>query len=358
MKQKFLNSNVVRRIAFCTGAFFLIIVFAAHESASFGQTTVVTRSQFSRLSLLQRAGFFEPTISRIAAEEQVDPYLLWTIAYNETRFRPWLRSPVGAEGLMQFMPATAARFSLFNPYQPEPAIRAAARYVRFLSNRFGGRIDSILAGYNAGEGAVDAYLTGKTIRAGKKIINPGGIRTIGGVPPYRETTGYVAHGLVIYRLLRARQVFSGAFVSVIYPPAVSASVARVWLQDKEIGFNGSLLTQIANLNFFNAVLPQQNEITANKSVVQKVPTGSSATSSETVSQNSTQDTKSEENPPARTEEIYYEMRTGARYKARNGKMERLSETGELIVGETVRTTEGTAIRARGTYFGKDKTTLK
>ena len=358
MKERFLRYFFARMFMIRASAFFLIIVFASQQSASFGQSTVLTRAQFSRFSVVERARFFEPTISRIAAEEAVDPYLLWTIAYNETRFRPWLRSYAGAEGLMQFIPATAARFNLYNPYLPEPAIRAAALYVRFLSNRFGGRIDSILAGYNAGEGAVDAYLTGKTIRAGKKIINPGGVRTIGGVPPYRETTGYVAHGLVIYRLLRARQVFSGAFVSVIYPPAVSASVARVWLQDKEIGFNGSLRTQIANLNFFNAVLPQQNEITANKSVVQKVPTGSSATSSETVSQDSTQDTKSEKTPAARTEEIYYETRTGARYKARNGKMERLSETGELIVGETVRTNEGTAIRARGTYFGKDKTTLK
>ena len=101
-------------------------------------------------------------------EEQVDPHLLWTIGFLETRFRPWLRSPVGAEGLMQFMPATAARFNLVNPYQPEPAIRAAARYVRFLSNRFGGRIDSILAGYNAGEGAVDAFLWGKTRPFGQK----------------------------------------------------------------------------------------------------------------------------------------------------------------------------------------------
>ena len=159
MKQNLINNFQARRVVLRLSAFFLILLFASLPSANFGQTRVLTRAQFSRISVLERAGFFEPTISRIALEEGVDPYLLWTIAYNETRFRPWLKSFAGAEGLMQFIPATAARFNLPDPYQPEPAIRAAARYVRFLQNRFGGRIDSILAGYNAGEGAVDAYLT-------------------------------------------------------------------------------------------------------------------------------------------------------------------------------------------------------
>ncbi len=236
----------------------MTVVFASQQSASFGQTTVLTRREFSRFSVHERARFFEPTISRIASEEQVDPYLLWTIAYNETRFRPWLSSPAGAEGLMQFIPATALRFNLFNPYQPESAIRAAACYVRFLSNRFAGRVDSILAGYNAGEGAVDAFLTGRTVRSGKKIINAGGIKTIGGVPPYRETIEYVTRGLVVYRLLRERQVFSGATASSVYPPAVSDSVARVWLNDPEIGFSGSILTQINNPIFRRAETVAQN----------------------------------------------------------------------------------------------------
>ncbi len=195
MKNKLSTNFSARRFALRANAFLLIVLFASLQPASFGQTNVLTRREFSRFSVVERARFFEPTISRIAAEEAVDPYLLWTIAYNETRFRPWLASPAGAEGLMQFIPATASRFNLLNPYQPEPAIRAAARYVRFLSNRFGGRVDSILAGYNAGEGAVDAFLTGKTIRAGKKIINASGLKTVGGVPPYRETIGYVARGL-------------------------------------------------------------------------------------------------------------------------------------------------------------------
>lgn len=368
MNQNFKTDfRVLRRIALRLNALFLIVLFASLQPASYGQTLLLTRTQFSQFSLLKRARVFEPTISRIAAEEGVDPYLLWTIAYNETRFRPWLRSYAGAEGLMQFIPATAARFNLSNPYQPEPAIRAAARYVKFLSNRFGGRIDSILAGYNAGEGAVDAYLQGRTVRSGKKIINASGIKTVGGVPPYRETIGYVARGLVIYRILRTRQMFPGTFASSVYPLAVSESVARVWLRDPEIGFNGSLLSQISNVSFPNYEMAQQNYIApiqSNFSAAQmkiqpvklsrpataNLQTNISIPSAETVSENSISDSQSEEKPSKESNEVYYEPRTGGRFKERDGKMERLEESGERIVGNQTQATT-TAIRARGTFFG-------
>jgi hypothetical protein len=369
MKNNFLTNFRLRRIWLCANALFLIVTCLSLPCAvSYGQTTVLTRSQFSRFSVLQRARFFEPTISRIAAEEGVDPYLLWTIAYNETRFRPWLRSYAGAEGLMQFIPSTAARFNLFNPYLPEPAIRAAARYVRFLSNRFGGRIDSILAGYNAGEGAVDAFLTGRTLRAGKKIINASGIKTVGGVPPYRETIGYVARGLVVYRLLRARQIFPGAFQTSRYPLAVSESVARVWLNDPEIGFNGSLLTQINNPSFLNAQTPPQDfpaAIGSSEQTIQpkitpvmsvrrvkaNLQNDSSGTAVKTVSENSPKSNSEEEKSVTASNEIFYEPRTGARFQNRNGKIERLEEGGERIVGEQTRAFTALTSRARGTFFG-------
>jgi hypothetical protein len=351
---KFMNQNfmtyfqVHRRIALRLNAFFLILLFASLPSLNFGQTTVLTRTQFSRISVIERARFFEPTISRIAAEEGVDPYLLWTIAYNETRFRPWLVSPAGAQGLMQFIPATAVRFNLPNPYQPEPAIKAAARYVRFLQNRFGGRIDSILAGYNAGEGAVDAFLTGRTIRAGKKIINRRGIKTIGGVPPYRETVAYVARGLVVYRLLRMRQIFPGSFVSSVYPSAVSLSVARVWLKDPEIGFNGSLLT---NIGGFNNEIAKQSNYASLQSTGQitratnstDLQTNMSIPSTETVSKNLTGEIPNEERPNKESNEVFYEPRTGNRFKASNGRMERLEESGELIIGEPIRSIQHATI---------------
>ncbi len=365
MKNKILRYFCARFIVLRASAFFLIIVFASQQSASFGQTTILTKGQFSRFSLVQRAKFFEPTISRIAQEEQVDPYVLWTIAYNETRFRPWLRSYAGAEGLMQFIPSTALRFGLFNPYQPESAIRAAARYVRFLSNRFGGRVDSILAGYNAGEGAVDAFLTGRTVRAGKKIINAGGLKTVGGVPPYRETIGYVARGLVVYRLLRTRQMFPGVFETAVYPPAVSESVARVWLNDPEIGFNGSILTQINNPIYWNTETVAQNfSVQSNEQPVQpkfapikfirraapnEQPTAS-VIPVESVSENSSNDDEKAEKPTLRNE-VFYEPRTGERFQTSDGKIEQLQESGERIVGEQTRGSNASSSRARGTFFG-------
>ena len=358
-----------RYTALRLNAFFLIILFASLQPASFGQTNVLTRREFSRFSVLQRARFFEPTISRIALEEQVDPYLLWTIAYNETRFRPWLSSRAGAEGLMQFIPATAARFNLFNAFQPEPAIRAAARYTRFLSNRFGGRVDSILAGYNAGEGAVDAFLTGRTIRAGKKIINAGRIKTVGGVPPYQETIGYVARGLVVYRLLRTRQMFSGVFETSVYPLAVSKSVARVWLNDPEIGFNGSLLSQINNPNFLNAeAAVAQNFFvpvgSSGQRIQPKIPPSklarrdddafqmnASVSTVETVTENQATGDGATEKVLTSSNEVYYEPRTGARFQNRNGKIEPLAESGEIVISEQLRPQATLTSRARGTFFG-------
>jgi len=153
------------------------------------------------MDVLSRAALFEKTISDAARKERVDSKILWTIAYNETRFRPWLLSPKNAQGLMQFMPATAARFGLEDPYEPTASIRAAARYVKYLGRLFNWRLDSVLAAYNAGEGTVAAYLSGRTIRSNGRLINPSGRRTEGGVPPYRETLNYVSQGLKVYRWL-------------------------------------------------------------------------------------------------------------------------------------------------------------
>lgn len=331
-------------MGFKVSAFFLIVLFGSLHPASFAQQSVVTRSQFSRLPLFERARFFEGAISRIAQEEQVDPNLLWTIAYNETRFRPWLRSPAGAEGLMQFIPATAARFNLFNPYSSEPAIRAAARYVRFLSNRFGGRIDSILAGYNAGEGAVDAFLQGKTVRAGKKIINPGRLRTVGGVPPYRETIGYVAQGLIVYRLMCLRQIFSGSYVSAIYPPNVSESVARVSFQDNEFGFSGTVLTQVTNGTFMNPQEGAQNQIPQFQPISQTVRTNI------TTNRNTRRKSRNEQ-----SDFVIATADTSANTPVNQTSSEnnaiQKAESGDLTVGEMTQTSQPNTIRARGTFFG-------
>jgi soluble lytic murein transglycosylase-like protein len=112
----------------------------------------------------------------------IDPRLLWTIGYLESRFQPRVISPKGARGMMQFIPATGRRYGLLtlrDLHDPLLSIDAAARYVRDLNTMFGGRIDLVLAGYNAGENAV--------------------VDSNYRVPPYRETRRYVARGLSVFK---------------------------------------------------------------------------------------------------------------------------------------------------------------
>jgi soluble lytic murein transglycosylase-like protein len=107
----------------------------------------------------------------------VDPFLIFCLMNQESRFAFRALSPKGAQGLMQLMPGTAARYGVTNPYDAAQSIRGGARYLKDLLKMFGGRIDLALAGYNAGEGAVIKY--------GYQI------------PPYSETRNYV-------RLITAR----------------------------------------------------------------------------------------------------------------------------------------------------------
>ncbi|MEP7339255.1 MAG: lytic transglycosylase domain-containing protein [Acidobacteriota bacterium] len=157
----------------------------------------------SRTSLdkaAKRVQRYEPLIVNAAGKYGVDPRMLWIIAWLETRFDPKQISQKGARGMMQFMPATAERYGLKNPHNPAEAIEAAASYVRDLSKRFDNRADLILAAYNSGEETVEAFRTGRIIKAGDRLINPKGIIT-GGIPPYRETQKYVAQGLQLLEML-------------------------------------------------------------------------------------------------------------------------------------------------------------
>ena len=101
----------------------------------------------------------------------IDPYLVYCVMHQESRFGAGATSPVGAMGLMQLMPGTAARYGVTNPYDPAQNIMGGTHYLADLLRMFGGRVDLALAGYNAGEGAVMKY--------GRRI------------PPYAETQNYV-----------------------------------------------------------------------------------------------------------------------------------------------------------------------
>ena len=166
-------------------------------------------------AVTMRAKLYEPLIISAALRYQVDPHLLWTIAYLESRFKKEVVSYKNgkpcAYGLMQFTLTTALRYGLANPRDPQQSIDAAARYVRDLQMRFGPRGDLILAAYNAGEGTVEAFRNGKTLISQNKVINPHGIRT-DGIPPYRETRNYVALGSRVYSNI-SRSAFPAANIN-------------------------------------------------------------------------------------------------------------------------------------------------
>jgi len=186
----------------------LLIVIALFSASVFGQ-------ELKRVSMTEtwrtRARLYEPLIASTAQRYNVDPHLLWTIAYLESRFREdaisYKNGKPCAYGMMQFTVSTARRYGLSNPHNSKESIDAAARYVRDLQTRFGPRLDLILAAYNAGEGTVEAFRDGKTlVLRNNKVINPRGLRT-GGVPPYHETRRYVAQGRIIYLKMTRESIF-------------------------------------------------------------------------------------------------------------------------------------------------------
>lgn len=106
----------------------------------------------------------------------LDPKLLAAVAKQESGFNPNAVSSAGAQGLMQFMPATARAFGI-NPLDPAQAVDGAARYLSEQVRAFGS-IELALAAYNAG---------------------PGAVRKHGGIPPYPETQRYVPKVMAMVR---------------------------------------------------------------------------------------------------------------------------------------------------------------
>jgi len=112
----------------------------------------------------------------------IDPLLIYSVMHQESSFKSRAISPKGARGLMQLMPGTAIRFGVTNIFDPQQNIEGGSRYMKFLLDRFDGDLSLALAGYNAGEGAVEKY----------------GFR----IPPYAETQEYVRRISQRYNILR------------------------------------------------------------------------------------------------------------------------------------------------------------
>lgn len=109
-------------------------------------------------------------IYRAGESQGVDPRFIHAVIQQESRYQTGALSHAGAQGLMQLMPATAKRFGCDDVTDPESNIKAGTKYLKWLLKRFEGNVELALAGYNAGEGAVDKYK---------------------GIPPYKETQNYV-----------------------------------------------------------------------------------------------------------------------------------------------------------------------
>ena len=108
-------------------------------------------------------------VRRVAREEGVDENLFLGLVYQESRFNPCARSNVGAVGLTQLMPGTASELNV-DPHNIEQNLRGGARYLKQQLRRYNGNASLALAAYNSGAGNVNKY---------------------GGIPPFRETQGYV-----------------------------------------------------------------------------------------------------------------------------------------------------------------------
>nr|WP_250811977.1 lytic transglycosylase domain-containing protein [Neorhizobium tomejilense] len=109
-------------------------------------------------------------VRRVPREEGVDENQFLALVYQESRFNPCAKSSAGATGLAQLMPGTAAGLGV-DENNIEENLRGGARYYRQQLDRYGGNVSLALAAYNSGPGNVNKY---------------------GGIPPFKETRGYVA----------------------------------------------------------------------------------------------------------------------------------------------------------------------
>jgi Transglycosylase SLT domain len=167
-----------------------VLLSTAASPASAASTTITT----SRLAEYARVlTQFNPNLSTWESREladrvriealfyRLDPRLLVALVATESSWHPYAVSPVGARGLGQLMPGTAAGLGV-DPFSPHDNLNGTARYLRGLLDRYAAypqtqRYRLALAGYNAGPGAVERF---------------------GGIPPYTETQAYVRNVMSLY----------------------------------------------------------------------------------------------------------------------------------------------------------------
>ncbi|PHS23929.1 MAG: lytic transglycosylase [Methylophaga sp.] len=120
---------------------------------------------------------FSQHVDSESKNNRVDPALVRAIIHAESAFNPQALSRVGAQGLMQLMPATAKELGVSNSLDPQQNIAGGAKYIAQLLQQFKGNIKLATAAYNAGPGAVKRH---------------------NGVPPYEETQVYVKRVAILH----------------------------------------------------------------------------------------------------------------------------------------------------------------
>ena len=128
-----------------------------------------------------RLDAFSAQFRAAAKKNGVEDAWLRAIAHAESGFDPRARSPKGAQGLMQLMPAVQHAYGVADPYSSAECIDGAARHIRALMRRYKGDLTLVAAAYNAGPGSVERF---------------------GGVPPYAETEAYVDKVQALYARYR------------------------------------------------------------------------------------------------------------------------------------------------------------
>ena len=161
----------------------LVLVFVGSITPIYAKGKAKTKRKLHPLTaevtqeIVQRAKYYG-----------LEPLLVLEVIRQESSFNPNACSSANARGLMQFIPSTARRFGITNPHDISQSIDAGCRYLVFLIRKFNGRLDLVLAGYNAGEGAVERY--------GNRV------------PPYEETQNYVRTIISNYkRALAVKEAF-------------------------------------------------------------------------------------------------------------------------------------------------------
>jgi soluble lytic murein transglycosylase len=150
---------------------------ARYEWVPMNPDSVVLRSSDRRRVKLPPGDQYDQLILRSARNHQVEPALVKAVIAAESKFESTAVSRVGAQGLMQLMPATARELGVRDPFHPGENVDGGTRYLREMLDRYGD-LKRALAAYNAGPEAVDRYR---------------------GIPPYKETLAYVSRVLNYYR---------------------------------------------------------------------------------------------------------------------------------------------------------------